>query len=644
MTQDRKALPPAVAVARMGADRRQVLGGALAFCAATLLPLGGRPARAATDTQAAGDMAPRHGLSVFGDLKYAPDFTHFDYVVPDAPKDGRIVFSAPSWAYNQNPQTFNSFNTLILKGDAPPRMELCFDTLMVRALDEPDAIYGLVAETVEVSQDGNVYTFVLRPQARFHDESPLTAEDVAFSLVTLKELGHPSIRQVLRELAEVRVEAPHRVALVFSGKQSRKVPLIAAGMPILSKAYYSRYDFAQTTLTPPLSSGPYKVGRHEVGRFVEYERVKNWWAADLPVSRGHYNFDRVRLEFFRDRQVDFEAFKKGVMTFREEFTARTWATEYNFPAVEDGRVVREEIPDGRPAGAQGWFMNLRREKFSDPRVRRALGLVFDFEWTNAVLFFDAYKRTSSFFQNSAMLAQGEPDAAELALLEPWRGKVPDEVFGPAVLPPVSDGSGQDRSMLREADRLLREAGCRRDGARLLLPSGEPLAFEFLSNTTTFERVTLPYIGNLERLGIKANFRVVDPAQYQSRINDYDFDIVSRRYALAPTLGEEIRQMWGSEAASQPGSTNLAGIADPAVDAMIDKIISASTREEMTVAARALDRILRAGYYWVPQWYKAIHTVAMWDVFGHPEAPPTHDFAPELHWWYDRESAERIGMR
>ena len=643
MTQDRKTVPVAD-LTPAGPDRRQVLGGALAFCAATLLPLTGRSARAATETQAADATAPRHGLSVFGDLKYPADFSHFDYAVPDAPKDGRIIFSAPSWAYNQNPQTFNSFNTLILKGDAPPRMEMCFDTLMVRALDEPDAMYGLVAQSVEVSQDGNVYTFTLRPEARFHDESPLTAEDVAFSLVTLKELGHPSIRQVLRELSEARVEGPHRIALVFSGKQSRKVPLIAAGMPILSKAYYSRYDFAQTTLTPPLSSGPYKVGRHEVGRFVEYDRVKTWWAADLPVSRGHYNFDRIRLEFFRDRQVDFEAFKKGVMTFREEFTARTWATEYNFPAVEDGRVIREEIPDGRPAGAQGWFMNLRRDKFSDPRVRRALGLVFDFEWTNTSLFFDAYKRTSSFFQNSPMLAEGEPDAAELALLEPWRGKIPEEAFGPAILPPVSDGSGQDRSMLREADRLLREAGCRRDGARLLLPSGEPLTFEFLSNTTTFERVTLPYIGNLERLGIKANFRVVDPAQYQSRINDYDFDIVSRRYALAPTLGEEIRQMWGSEAASQPGSTNLSGIADPAVDAMIDKILSAASREEMTVAARALDRILRAGYYWVPQWYKAVHTVAMWDVFGHPEAPPTHDFAPELLWWYDRESAERIGMR
>lgn len=642
MVEDRPKAPRAAGGARFDLDRRTVLAGAVAFSAATLLPLPGRLARA--DVEQNAGAAARHGLSVFGDLKYPAGFSHFDYVVPDTPKDGRIVFTAPFWIFNQNPQTFNTFNTFILKGDAPPRMELCFDTLMVRALDEPDAVYGLIAETVEISEDGNVYTFTLRPEARFHDESPLTAEDVAFSLMTLKEKGHPSIRQGLRELDDARVEDPHKVSLVFSGKQSRKVPLIATGMPIFSKAYYSRYDFAQTTLTPPLSSGPYKVGRHEVGRFVEYERVKSWWAADLPVSRGHYNFDRIRLEFFRDRQVDFEAFKKGVLTFREEFTARTWATEYNFPAVQDGRVIREEIPDGRPSGAQGWYLNLRRSKFSDPRVRQALGLAFDFEWTNTSLFFGAYKRTSSYFQNSAMSAKGEPDAAELALLEPWRGQVPDAVFGPAVAPPVSDGTGQDRAMLREADRLLREAGCRRDGARLLLPSGEPLAFEFLSNTNSFERVVLPYIGNLERLGIRANFRVVDPAQYQSRLNDYDFDIASRRYSLSATLGEEIRQMWGSEAASQPGSSNLSGIADPAVDALINAVVAASTREEMTVAARALDRVLRAGHYWVPQWYKPIHTVAMWDVFGHPEAPPTHGFTPELHWWYDRERAERIGIR
>ena len=335
-------------------------------------------------------------------------------------------------------------------------------------------MYGLVAESVSVSDEGNTYTFRLRPEARFHDESRLTSEDVAFSLTTLKDKGHPALRQALRELASVEAPDPATVVVRFTGSQSRKAPLTVAGLPILSKAYYTRYDFGQTTLTPPLGSGPYKVGRHEVGRYVEYERVKTWWAADLPVSRGQFNFDVVRLEFFRDRQVDFEAFKKGVTTYREEFTSRIWAKDYNFPAVEDGRVKREEIPDGRPSGAQGWFFNTRREKFANPLIRQALGYCFDFEWSNQALFYDAYSRTQSIFQNSPMMAEGMPSDDQLALLEPFRSRLSPAVFGPAITAPVSDGSGQDRRMLREADRLLREAGCTRKDGVMLLPSGEPL--------------------------------------------------------------------------------------------------------------------------------------------------------------------------
>lgn len=582
-------------------------------------------------------------MSVFRDLKYAKGFQAFSYVERSAPKGGRFSFSAPSWAFNQNPQTFNSFNTFILKGDAPPRMELCFASLMVRAFDEPDAMYGLVAESVSISDDGNTFTFRLRPEARFHDESKLTSEDVAFSLTTLQEKGHPAIRQALSEVEGVEAPDPATVVVRFSGRQSRKAPLTVAGLPILSKTYYTRYDFGQTTLTPPLGSGPYKVGRHEVGRYVEYERVKSWWAADLPVSRGQFNFDVIRLEFFRDRQVDFEAFKKGVTTFREEFTSRTWATEYNFPAVVDGRVKREEIPDGRPSGAQGWFFNTRRDKFANPLIRQALGYCFDFEWSNQALFYDAYSRTQSIFQNSPMMAEGMPSEAELALLEPFRARLTPTVFGPAITAPVSDGTGQDRRMLREADRLLREAGCtRRDGV-MLLPSGEPLVFEILSNTTSFERVALPFVTNLERLGIKASYRVVDPAQYQLRINTFDFDVVGRRFALSPTLGEEMRDMLGSVAARTEGSGNLSGIADPVVDALVEKALNATSREDMTIAARALDRVLRAGHYWIPQWYKPVHTVAVWDRFGRPPAPPTYAFIPETHWWSDPARAAAAGI-
>jgi microcin C transport system substrate-binding protein len=615
--------------------RRGLIVGAASLAAASAFPF--------TTARSQAAVGPRHGLSVFGDLKYGRSFLHFDYVDPAAPMGGRMAFTAPSWAFNQNPQTFNTFNTFILTGDAPPRMEMCFDTLMVRALDEPDAVYGLVAETVEVSGDGNVYIFNLRPEARFHDGSPLTAEDVAFSLTTLKEKGHPAIRQTLTEMAEVEVLSPHRVGVRFTGRQSRKTPLAVTGMPILSKAYYARYDFEGTTLTPPLSSGPYKVGRYEIGRFIEYQRISDWWAKDLPVSRGHFKFKTLRLEFYRNRTAGFEAFKKGNTTFREEFTSKTWATEYNFPAMTDGRVIREEIPDGRPSGGQGWFLNTRRPMFSDARVRQALGLVFDFEWTNKSLFFGAYQRTHSFFQNSPMFAEGEPSAEELALLEPFRDELPEAVFGPAVMAPVSDGSGNDRSMLREADRLLRAAGCRRDGTTLLTPDGAPFRFEILSNSPTFERVVLPYAKGLARLGIEASFRVVDPAQYQSRVNTYDYDVVSRRFPLSATLGEEIRQLWGSRSAETPGGTNLSGIRSPAVDALIDKALSATSRERMVVAARALDRVLRAGYYWVPHWYKPVHTVAMWDLFGRPGDPPAYDFRPELHWWVDPQKAERLGM-
>ncbi|MBD1548238.1 extracellular solute-binding protein [Roseibium aggregatum] len=584
----------------------------------------------------------RHGLSVFGDLKYPPGFSHFAYVNPDAPKGGRINFRPPSWAYNQNVLTYNTFNSYILKGDAPPRMGLCFDTLMVRALDEPDAMYGLLAESVEISEDGNTYVFNLRPEAKFHDDSKLTAEDVAFSLMLLKADGHPQISQTLQEMVDTEARDDTRVAVQFSGKQTRQLPLFVAELPIFSKRYYTDYDFKQSTLTPPLSSGPYKVGDHAVGRYVEYEKVKDYWATNLPVVVGRYNFDVVRIDFFRERQAAFEAFKKGTVTFQEEFTSKIWATSYDFPAVEEGKVVREEIRDNRPAGAQGWYFNTRRDKFKDPRVRKAIGYAFDFEWTNQVLFYGLYTRSASYFENSEMKAEGRPSAGELALLEPFRGQVPADVFEEAPAPPVSDGSGFDRKLLREAARLLSEAGFKRDGSVLNGPDGKPFTIEFLNNTPSFKRIVLPFTKNLERLGIEATFRLVDPAQYQSRLNTFDFDVTTQRVPTGATLSDAIRQLWGSKAASVPGSRNLAGIADPAVDALIEKAIGAETREQMTIAARALDRVLRAGYYAVPHWYNPNHLLAYWDMFGHPEKPPFYDLPVETTWWVDTEKAKKIG--
>ncbi len=614
-------------------DRRSFLHFSAATAAAFLIPGGALPVQAGTWS---------HGLSVFGDLKYPKGFTAFDYVNPEAPAGGQINMTAPSWAYNQNPQTFNTFNSFILKGDAPPRMERCFDSLMARAFDEPDAVYGLVAESALVSDDGNFVTFKIRPQARFHDGSVLSAEDVAFSLNILKEKGHPIISQSIQEMVSATAPDEHTVTVAFSGNHSRQLPLLIATLPIFSKKYYTRYNFEASTLTPPLSSGPYTVGRYEIGRYIEYRKVEDYWANDLPVNKGHHNFNIIRFDFFRDRQATFEAFKKGALTFHEEFSSKTWATEYNFPAFTEGRVVKREFAIGLPSGAQGWFLNTRRDKFSDPRVREALGYAFDFEWSNTALFYDQYIRTQSFFENSEMKAIGPPSDAELALLDPYRDELPEVVFGEAITQPVSNGSGQDRTLLREASLLLREAGYFRRGEQLIGPDGNQLVMEFLSSSPAFERVVLPYIKNLRLLGIEASFRLVDPAQFQKRVNGFDFDIVGHRFVLTPTLGSSIENFWSSKAAENFGSYNLSGIRLPAVDDLVEKAINAPSRQEMVTAARALDRVLRAGYYWVPQWFKASHTVAIWDMFGIPTDMPAYDFPVEATWWVDMEKAARIG--
>jgi microcin C transport system substrate-binding protein len=584
---------------------------------------------------------PVHGISAFGDLKYPPGFRHFDYVNPQAPRGGSFVHTASNWAYNQNPTTFNTLNTLVLRGDAPPGLDMIFASLMVRSGDEPDAMYGLVAETVRIAADGLTYRFRLRDIARFHDGTPITAEDVAWSMMTLKEKGHPLIRIVLRDLAGAEAEGERVVAVRFAEGRSRDLPLTVAGLPILSKAWYANRDFEASTMDVPLGSAAYRVGRLEAGRFIEYERVRDWWGETLPVSVGQNNFDVIRVEFFRDRDVAFEGFKARAYTFREEFTSRTWATQYDFPAARDGRVVRREIPDETPSGAQGWFINTRREKFAHPKLREAIGLAFDFEWTNKHVMFDSYRRTHSFFQNSPMMAIGKPSPEELAVLEPFRGQVAEEVFGEPYVPPVSDGSGQDRNLLRRATQLLREAGFTIAGNRLMDPAGRPVTIEFLDFEPSLERHTQPFIANLRRLGIEAGIRRVDSAQYQSRLKDYDFDMTIRRYSLSLTPGEAMRSYFGSEAGRQPGSQNLAGIADPVIDALIAQALAARTRPELVTICKALDRVLRAGRYWVPNWYKASHWLAYWDQFGFPETKPRYARGAPNTWWFDPQKAARI---
>lgn len=614
--------------------RRELLGGAAALGAAGLV-------RAAPVLAQADADAPRHGLSTFGDLALPPDFAALPYADPAAPKGGAMALQIAQTGGNQAFDTFNTLNVYVFKGDGAAGMPLVFDSLMARNYDEPDALYGLVAGSVSTSADGLTQTYRLRPEARFHDGSRLSAADAAYSLVTLRDQGHPSFAQPLRNLAGAEALDETTLVVRFAKGRSRDLPLFVAALPIFSRAYYSSRAFDAATLEPPLGSGPYRVGRLEQGRFIEFERVADYWAADLPVNRGRYNFDRLRYEYFRDRQVALEGFKARTLTFREEFTSRDWATGYDFPAVKDGRVVRATQPDETPSGTQGWWFNLRRPQFADRRVRDALGLLFDFEWTNQTIMFGQYSRTVSFFQNSDNAAAGKPGPGELALLEPLRGSVPDEVFGEAFVPPVSDGSGQDRALLRRADALLREAGCRREGNVLRRPDGQPFAIEFLDFSNGLEPHTNSLLKNLRLLGIDARFRVVDASQYQRRTDAFDFDIVSRRLSGSPTPGEDLRQLFGSTAAGIQGSANIAGVALPAVDKLIESALAADTRAELTDACRALDRVLRAERIWIPMWNKASNWLAYWDMFGHPRAKPKYDRGIPDTWWYEAEKARRI---
>ena len=609
---------------------------------------------------------PRHGHSAFGELKYARDFKHFDYVDPDAPKGGRL-----SQVGTGSRLTFDSFNPFILKGDAAQGIDaLMFESLMVRALDEPDAVYGLIASSVDVAPDRLSVTFELRPEARFADGSALTAADVAFSFETLKAKGHPLYRSVLRDVVACEVLGPHHVRYLFTGRELRDLPLTVAELPVLSKAHYSATSFEETSLVPPLGSGPYRIADFKQGAFVSFRRRADHWARDLNVARGRFNFDEIRYEYFRDRTAALESFKAGDYDLREEFTARDWANAYDIPQVRDGRIQRLTVPDDSPSGAQGFFLNTRQPKFQDPRVRRALDLAFDYEWMNKNLFYGLYTRTASYFENSEMKASGLPSPAEAALLEPFRDRLPAHVFEAPYSSTVSDGSGTDRVRLRAAVKLLSDASwtirtetaddagcgtlCRffrgfglgnaRSELVLRNAEGRTLDIEFLSPEPTFERILTPYVQSLALLGIKATVRRVDPAQYERRVKAFDFDAVTQRYSMRLTPGSELYNFFGSQAARTDGSFNLAGIADPVVDALISKVLAAQSRADLLTATRALDRVLRAGHYWVPHWHKASHNLAFWNRFGQPAVKPKYDRGIIDTWWYDAEKAAKLARK
>jgi len=572
---------------------------------------------------------PMHGISVFGDLKYPASFSHFDYVNPDAPKGGRMALIGI--VAND---TFDSFNGYILKGDAAQGLAMIFDTLMARAMDEPDAVYGLVAKTADLAADRKSLVFELRAEAKFADGTALTSEDVCDSFRLLSTLGHENIRLTIKDVEACDVLAPHTVRYRFKSAGIRDLPLSIAALPIFSKAYYAQHDFSKTSLEAPLGSGPYKIKGYRTGEYVAYERRADYWAKDLPVNRGRFNFDEVRFDYFRERTAGFEALKSGVIDLREEYTSRDWATAYDFPALKDGRVKQTTLPDETPSGAQGYFFNLRREKFQDIRVRRAFNLAFDFEWTNKNLFYGLYERTASFFESSPLKATGAPPAEELAILEPMRAMLRPEVFSAPELPPVSDGSGQDRKLLQQASELLDQAGWAKDNDLRKNAKGETLSAEFLIESPIFERVLGPYVKNLKLLGVDASIRIIDDAQYQSRRKTFNYDILASRFGSDVTPGTGLRVFFGTASADAPGSFNISGVKSPAIDALIEQAIAANSRKELDITGRALDRVLRAELFWVPNWHKASHWIAHWDRYGWPATKPKYDRGIVDTWWYD----------
>ncbi|CAK0747076.1 microcin C transport system substrate-binding protein [Gammaproteobacteria bacterium] len=576
---------------------------------------------------------PVHGLAMHGDLKYRSDFSHFEYVNPEAPRGGTLHLAAIG--------TYDSLNPFILKGIAPASNGFLFDTLAVQSQDEPFSEYGLVAETIETPPDRSWVEYTLRREARFHDGSPIGVADIIWSFETLKAKGHPFYRNYYSSIINAESVGARTVRFTFATGSNRELPLILGQMPILSKIYWEKRDFDKTTLEPPLSSGPYQVEKMEPGRSITYQRVADYWGKDLPVNRGRYNFDRIQIDYYRDSMVALEALKAGEYDLRVENIAKNWANAYDVPAVRDGWLKKVEISNDEPAGMQAFFYNTRRPVFHDRRVREALAYAFDFQWTNKNLFHSAYTRTTSFFANSELAARGLPSPAELTVLTPFRGKIPEEVFNREYQPPVSDGSGQIRDNLRLAMILLKQAGWSVKEQRMINEtSGQPLEFEVLLSSSDFERVVLPFVRNLERLGIMVRIRTVDPTQYQNRIDSFDYDLTVEHFSQSLSPGNEQRDLWSSEYATREGSRNISGVRDPVVDQLVEQIIAAKNREELVTRTRSLDRVLLWSFYVIPHWHLNFYRVAYWDKLGRPNISPRYALGLET-WWLDQSKETKL---
>ena len=590
---------------------------------------------AATPTQPAEEVVIQaHAIAMHGDPKYDAGFEHFDYVNPDAPKGGTLKLATQGG--------FDSLNPFNAKGD--PANPGVYETLMTSSMDEPFTEYGLLAESIEYPADRSWVIFHLRPEARWHDGEPVTAEDVVFSFNVLREKGQPFYRYYFGSVESVEALDARSVRFGFGGAPNRELPLILGQLPVMPKHWWEGRDFAETHLDPPLGSGPYRVGEFEPGRFLEQVRVEDYWGADLAVSRGQNNFDRIRIDYYQDRIAIREAVKAGNVDYFVENQAKAWAVDWDTPAVAAGRLKKVLVPTETPQGMQAFVMNTRRAKFQDRRVRNAITHAFDFEWTNRNLFFGQYTRSTSYFSNSDLAARGPADGEERAILECLVERLPPGVLEPPEPPPSTAGDGWPRENLREAFRLLEDAGwVVRDLKLVNAETGAPFRFEIMLVSPAFERIVLPFKRNLERLGMEVSVRLVDQSQYINRIRQFDFDMVVAGWGQSESPGNEQRDFWGSEAADRPGSRNLIGIRSVAIDTLIELLIQAPDRESLVARTRALDRALLAGKWVVPNWHVAAQRIVYWDKFGQPEITPYKGSSVDA-WWFDPEKAAAATRR
>ena len=630
----------------MAINRRQLLqSGAFAALTPALGGIAAIPMINPVNAQSAAEPAWRHALSLFGDVKYPADFKRFDYVNPDAPKGGAARMMSIG--------TFDNFNFAVsgIKGNIAPAVMMIHQTLMERSQDEVATEYGLLAEAASHPDDFSWVVYRLRKEARWHDGVSVTPEDVIFSIETLKKLS-PFYASYYRHVVKTETAGEREIKFTFDSPGNRELPTIVGEMPILPKHWWEgkdeqgrKRDVSATTLEKPLGSGPYRIKDFVAGRSVTLERVKDFWAANLPVQIGQNNFDELRFEFFRDNVVALEAFKADQADWINENSAKQWATAYDFPAVAEKRVIKEEFPINDSGHMQAFAFNLRRDQFRDARVRRAFNFAYDFEEMNKQLFYGQYQRIKSYFDGTELASSGLPEGQELKILETVRDKVPPEVFTTPYANPVGGNPEAVRGNLREAARLLKEAGFEVRDKRLVDAAGKPLTVEILVQDPASERIALFYKPSLERIGISVSIRVVDDAQYQNRLRSFDFDMIIDGWAQSLSPGNEQREFWGSQAADAPGSRNTVGIKNPAVDALIDQVIFAKDREGLVAATRALDRVLLWNFYVVPQFTYPYSRYARWDRFSHAEPLPKYARSglPSL-WWYDTEKAAKIGKR